>query len=122
MALETPVALFIFNRPEHTARVFERIAAVRPRRLLIVADGSRGGGEDQRIEDTRAVLRNIDWPCELRLNLSESNLGCRKRMSSGLDWVFHHVDRAIILEDDCVPDPSFFPFCEELLVRYASEP
>jgi len=122
MALQTPVALLIFNRPQQTARVFARIREARPERLFVIADGPRGAGEAQRVEDARAVLCRIDWPCKLSLNFSDQNLGCRRRVSSGIDWVFEQVDRAIILEDDCLPEASFFQFCEELLERYANEP
>ncbi|MGH7177843.1 MAG: glycosyltransferase family 2 protein [Tepidisphaeraceae bacterium] len=116
--LKTPVAFLIFNRPTQTARVFEQIRAARPQTLLVVADGPRGEAEEARCDAARAVLRGVDWKCDLRVNFAEKNLGCRKRVSSGLDWVFDQVDRAIILEDDCLPDPTFFPFCTELLDRY----
>ena len=121
-ALQTPVAMFLFNRPEQTARVFSRIAQVKPATLLIVADGARSEAERSRCEAARAVIHSIDWPCDLRTHFSATNLGCKTRMSSGIDWVFEQADRAILLEDDCVPDPSFFQFCEELLGRYADEP
>src|SRR5690606_39168635 len=65
---------------------------------------------------------HVDWDCEVHRNYAESNMGCGRRPSSGISWVFEHVDRAIILEDDCVPDPTFFPFCEEMLERYAGDP
>lgn len=122
MQFDTPVAFFVFNRPQQTAAVFARIREVRPKQLLLVADGARGDFERERVEDTRAIVSRIDWPCDVMVNVSEANLGCRRRISSGIDWVFHHVDRAIILEDDCLPDASFFPFCAELLDRYANEP
>jgi hypothetical protein len=122
VAFDTPVAFLIFNRPDQTARVFRRLAELRPSRLFVIADGARGEGETQRVDDARAVLSRINWPCNLRVNFAEKNLGCRRRVASGLDWVFHHVDRAIILEDDCLPDLSFFPFCAELLARYADDP
>jgi hypothetical protein len=120
--LQTPVALFIFNRPEQTAKVFDRIAQGRPSKFLIVADGPRNEVERSRCDAARAVLNAVNWPCDVRTNLSDQNLGCRVRMSSGIDWVFEQVEQAILLEDDCVPDLSFFPFCHELLQRYADEP
>ncbi len=63
----------------------------------------------------------MDWPCDLQVNFAEVNLGLKERVNSGLSWVFDQVDRAIIIEDDCVPDPSFFPYCEELLERYRDD-
>jgi hypothetical protein len=122
--LETPVALLIFNRPDVTERVFNAIAAARPKTLLVVADGPRAdrAGEAEKCRATRAIIERVDWPCDVRRNFSETNLGCKRRVSSGLDWVFQQEDRAIILEDDILPDPTFFGYCRELLERFASEP
>ena len=119
--MKTPVAFIIFNRPEETQRVFEAIRAAQPETLLVVADGPRTEGERARCEATRAIIDSVNWKCVVKKNYSETNLGCGKRVSSGIDWVFREVDRAIIIEDDCLPHPSFFPFCEELLERYKND-
>src|SRR5712692_5523584 len=121
--LTTPVALIIFNRPETTARVFAEIAKARPSRLLLVADGPRlDHPEDvEKCTATRAIVEQVDWPCEVLTNFSEANLGCKMRPVSGINWVFENVEEAIILEDDCLPHPSFFPFCQELLERYRDD-
>lgn len=116
--LKTPVAFLIFNRPDVTRRVFEAIAAARPERLLVVADGPRNTEEAEICRETRAIIDKVDWECDVRTNYSETNLGCKRRVSSGLDWVFENCEEAIIVEDDCLPHPSFFPFCEELLERF----
>lgn len=121
--LTTPVALLVFNRPELTTRVFAAIRAARPPRLLVVADGPRRGRPDdpERCAEVRRIVEQVDWPCELLCNYSEENLGCRMRVSGGLDWVFGQVEEAIILEDDCLPDPTFFRFCQELLQHYRDD-
>ncbi|CCI32780.1 hypothetical protein [Microcystis sp. T1-4] len=118
--LTTPVAFLIFNRPDTTARVFEAIRQAKPPKLLVVADGPRPDRPDdiEKCKAARAIIEGVDWDCEVLKNYSDLNLGCRKRVSSGLDWVFEMVEEAIILEDDCVPDPTFFRFCEELLEYY----
>ena len=69
----------------------------------------------------REIVARVDWPCEVFRNFSEKNLGCGERMISGLNWVFSQVEEAIILEDDCLPDLSFFPFCQELLEKYRGD-
>ena len=121
--LRTPVALLIFNRPATTARVFERVRRAKPPALLVVADGPRLDRPDEArlCREAREVVEAVDWPCEVSTNYSDVNLGCGRRVSSGLDWVFDSVERAIVLEDDCLPHPSFFPFCDELLERYRSD-
>jgi len=121
--LQTPVALFVFKRPETTRRVFEAISKARPAKLFLIADGPRPGrdGEEEVCSQVRDIVSCVDWQCEVFKNFSEANLGCQERMISGLNWVFSLVEEAIILEDDCLPDSSFFPFCRELLERYRGD-
>lgn len=119
--LKTPIAFLIFNRPEVTFRVFEKIAAQRPETLLIVADGPRTPSEAALCEKARSILSKIDWDCSVLTNMSETNLGCKRRVSSGIDWVFQNVEEAIILEDDCLPSDSFFSYCETMLARYRDD-
>lgn len=121
--METPVAIIIFNRAHTAERVFERIAAAKPKKLLVIADGPRPDHPDdeQQCAAARAVVDRIDWDCEVMKNFSEKNLGCGQRPASGITWIFENVDRAVILEDDCVPHPSFFRFCEEMLDRYQAD-
>jgi hypothetical protein len=116
--LTTPVAFIIFNRPDLTARVFEAIRQAQPRQLLVIADGPRHEGDVEKCRQTRAVIEAVDWDCEVLTNFSEQNLGSVIRCSSGIDWVFSQVEEAIILEDDCLPTPSFFHFCQTLLEHY----
>ena len=118
--MKTPVAFIIFNRPDTAERVFSEIAKARPSRLLVIADGPREDrpGELEKCKASRAIIDRVDWPCEVLTNYSEVNLGCKNRVSSGIDWLFGQVEEAIILEDDCLPEPSFFQFCEEMLERY----
>jgi hypothetical protein len=120
----TPVVLCIFNRPECTKRVLDVIASVKPRTLFVVADGPRADRpEDKRlVAETRAVIDRVDWPAEVVTSYSDVNLGCTNRIVSGLNWVFEQTEQAVILEDDCLPHPTFFRYCEELLERYEHHP
>lgn len=121
--MQTPVALILFNRPDCTARVFEAIAAARPAKLFLIADGPRAHRPDDaaRCAAARAVVERVAWPCEVVRVFSDENLGCKLRPVTGIDRLFAEVEEAIILEDDCLPHPSFFPFCEELLARYRDD-
>ncbi len=121
--MKNPIVFLIFNRPELTAKVFEAIRQVQPPLLFVVADGPRPdrANEASKCQQTRAVLNGVDWNCQVLTNYSEVNLGCAKRVSSGLNWVFEQVESAIILEDDCFPHPTFFRYCEELLEYYQHE-
>lgn len=120
---ETPVALVIFNRPDLTRRVFAEIARARPPKLFVIADGPRSD-HDRDVEEcaeARAATEQVTWDCEVIRYYADHNLGCGLRPATGLDRVFQQVEEAIILEDDCVPRPSFFRFCDELLARYRDD-
>jgi hypothetical protein len=114
------IAFLMFNRPELTRQVFERIRDAKPERLLVVADGAREGHPEDaaKVDAARRIVETVDWPCEVAHNYADRNMGCRRRVTTGLDWVFSQVEDAVILEDDCLPDMSFFPFCAELLERF----
>jgi len=121
--LKAPVAFFIFNRPYTTEKAFEAIRQAKPTKLLVVADGPRADrpGEVEKCAAARAIIDRVDWDCEVLKNYSDVNQGCKLRVSSGLDWIFDTVEEAIILEDDCLPHPAFFRFCEELLEKYRGD-
>lgn len=121
MSLQTPILLLVFNRPEPTMRVFEQIRLQKPAQLFIAADGPRTSkpGEAALCEETKKkLLENIDWPCEVKTLFRTSNLGCGNAVSGAINWFFEQVEEGIILEDDCLPDPTFFSFCTTLLEHY----
>ena len=122
-ALQTPVLFLIFNRPDLTAKVFSVIREVRPSKLFVAADGPRLDKPDDiaKCQETREVVKQIDWDCEVKTLFRESNLGCRIAISSSIDWFFENVEEGIILEDDCLPSESFFWFCQELLEKYRND-
>lgn len=119
--LSTPVAFFIYNRPDYTSRVFDRIADSKPPRLFIVADGPTDEVDRKRTEATRDVVDDVTWDCQVERLYADTNLGIKRRFVTGLEHVFDTVDRAIILEADTVPDPTFFEFCQILLERYQDD-
>jgi hypothetical protein len=123
-ALTTPILFIVFNRPDLTEKVFAAIRRQRPARLFVAADGARPGkeGEAGLVERTRAIATKVDWPCEVKTFFQPENLGCGKAVSGAISWFFEQVEEGIILEDDCLPHPDFFPFCQTLLERYRDDP
>ena len=117
---ETPILLLIFNRPEWTKIVFEEIKKVQPSHLYIVSDGARKdkNGEDILVEKCRQIVLDTDWKCEVKTLFRDKNLGSGLGVYEGINWFFNQVGKGIILEDDCLPNNSFFSFCEELLNHY----
>lgn len=119
-----PVAFLVFNRPDCTRRTFEAIRAARPEKLYVIADGPRESrqGEKEKCALVRKIIDDgVDWPCDVFRNYSSENLGCGARVSSGLDWAFSKCDKLIVVEDDVLPDQSFFWLCDELLDRYEND-
>jgi hypothetical protein len=119
--MKAPIAVIIFNRPDHAARLRECLRNEEDRDLLVISDGPRPSklGELEQVEACRKFFS--DWPGRVHINFARNNLGCRVRVTSGLTWVFEHTDRAIILEDDCLPHPDFFRYADELLDRYEND-
>jgi len=119
--LNPPLLFLNYNRPHLTLQVLAAIRAARPSKLFVAADGPRSGkpGDYEKCQAVRNVLRDgIDWDCEVHTLLRDENVGCKAAVSSAVTWFFDNVEEGIILEDDTLPSPSFFPFCAELLERY----
>ena len=119
-ALTAPVLLLLFNRPATTRAVFEAIRQARPTRLYLAADGPRPGHAQDAVNcpRARAVADEVDWPCEVKTLFQERNLNCGVGPATAISWFFEQEPEGIILEDDCLPHPDFFRFCQELLARY----
>ncbi|WP_407897006.1 glycosyltransferase family 2 protein [Ferrigenium sp. UT5] len=120
---EVPVLLLIFNRPDTVGKVIDALREIKPRHLYVAADGARATRPEERTktEAARKMATAIDWPCEVSTLFREENLGCYRAVSGAIDWFFENVEEGIILEDDCVPDPSYFRFANELLERYRDD-
>ena len=119
-SLRTAVLLVLFNRPAATRTVFEAIRGAQPPRLYLAADGPRSGhpGDEANCFEARRVVSKVDWPCQVKTLFQEHNLGCGQGPAQAYEWFFTQEEEGIVLEDDCVPDPSFFLFCQELLEKY----
>jgi hypothetical protein len=119
MGFNIPILFLIFNRLDTTKQVFEEIRKAKPKKLYVAADGPRNKTEKKKTDEVRKyVLNNIDWKCQVKTLFRKKNLGCGKAVSGAITWFFDNVEMGIILEDDCLPSQSFFPFCEELLKKY----
>lgn len=123
MAATEPVLVMAFNRPDHLAVLMDRLREVQPQRLYVAVDGPRADreGEREQVLACRDLVGAVDWPCEVRTLFQESNLGCGMGVTTAISWFFEYEERGIILEDDIIPDPSFFPYCAELLERYEKD-
>lgn len=118
MRFNTPILFIVFNRPATTVRVFEAIKKLRPKELFIAADGPRHKEDREKCAEVRRIVGDIDWDCQVKTLFRDKNFGVKLAGSSAIDWFFSQVEQGIILEDDCLPDQSFFWYCQELLERY----
>ena len=118
--INTPIVLICFNRPNETAKIFNKIKLIKPKKLFLIMDGPRIGEQEDIINCllVKNIVTNISWNCIVYKNFSKKNLGLKKRIVSGLNWVFSKTKSAIILEDDCLPNRDFFTFCQKLLIYY----
>ncbi len=121
--LTTPVLFLIFNRPDTTQTVFNEIQKAKPAKLFVAADGPRDNkkGEKEKCEQTKKIIEQVDWDCEVKTLFRDKNLGCKMAPSSAINWFFENVEEGIVLEDDCLPHRTFFRFCQELLEKYRED-
>ncbi|MGL4364814.1 MAG: nucleotide-diphospho-sugar transferase [Bacteroidales bacterium] len=122
-SFQTPILFIVFNRPEIAQRVFDEIKKQKPTHLFIAADAPRKNnlGDIEKCAKTRAIIEQIDWACELKTLFQTENLGVAHGPSTAITWFFKHVEQGLILEDDCLPHPDFFPYCETLLEKYKND-
>lgn len=118
--MNEPVLVIAFNRPDLLEQLLQRLREIQPAHLYVAVDGPRPDrpGESAKVEACRELVASVDWPCEVHRLFHDRNHGCGLGVSTAITWFFDHVDRGIILEDDIIPDPSFFGFCTELLDRF----
>jgi hypothetical protein len=118
----TPILLIIFKRQASLAAQLNILRALRPVRLYVFADGPANMKEETECQKARAVLDGIDWPCAVHRKFMDLHLGCGRGPATAMDWFFENVEEGIILEDDLLPHPDFFPYCAELMERFRNDP
>lgn len=118
--IDIAILFLVFNRPEITQRTFDQIKRQQPKLLYVAADGPRINYPDdiELCKKTKAVIEQVDWDCDVKKLYSDHNLGCGLGPVKGINWFFENVEEGIIIEDDCIPNDSFFHFCTNLLERY----
>lgn len=128
--VKTPILLITFNRPSHVRKVLTEILKQEPQELYICQDGARENNTIDLVkcQEVRDVIKELTSAYaisnkEFRLHTlyQEKNLGCGPGPVAGITWFFNQVEMGIVMEDDCLPHPDFFGYCEELLHRYKND-
>jgi len=120
---ETPVVLITFNRPVETEKTILAIRKVKPKKVYFISDGARANIQNEKnlVKECRDLISLIDWDCDLVKIFSNENLGCMRRIVTGLSEVFNLEEKAIIIEDDCLPTIEFFKFTEWGLKNFEND-
>src|SRR5687768_13989703 len=115
--MDVPILFLVFNRPYHTRQTLEAIRKIRPSKMFIGADGPRPGNatDDSRCAEVRKIVSGIDCDCVVKTLFNEKNLGTKTAVSNAINWFFSQVEEGIIIEDDCIPDPTFYNYAGEML-------
>ena len=116
---KTPITIIMYNRPNKLRVLIETLRKIKPTNIFVISDGAKENVKDQNlVQECKDLINSIDWEHNLYTNYSEFNLGLRKRVETGLDWVFDNVDYSIILEDDCIPNQNFFEYMSYYLKAF----
>ena len=120
---DIPVVLIIFRRCDTMPRIIQRLAKVKPRKVYILADEGRNEKEIEQAHECRKTVESlINWDCEVVKNYAEENRGVYRNIGEGAKWVFEREEKAIFLEDDNLPETSFFRYADEMLEKYETAP
>ena len=121
--MDTAVLLITFNRPQYTAQVLAALKKAGVKRLYVFKDGPRPFNEDDKKASlvVERLVDSIDWPCNVKTNYMNNNLGCGWGPYSAISWAFKNEERLIILEDDVVPSTAFFGYMDYVLKKYRDD-
>ena len=123
MNFNTPILVILFNRSNNAQQLFNSIKKLKPNKIYINIDGPRINNQNDLIEvqKCKEIFSQIDWDCIIEKQFHNENLGCKNSVISAINWIFENEEKAIILEDDCIPSLSFFHFCNEMLIKYKED-
>lgn len=119
-----PVVVIVFNRVKLAEKMLNCLKKIEPQILFVISDGARKdvAGEQEKVAQVRALFDRISWDCKVYREYADENMGCDSRVPTGISRAFAYVDRAVILEDDCIPSMDFFRYAEEMLKKYQDCP
>ena len=119
-----PLLITTWKRYREVSLLIENIRKISPKKIYVSSDGPNlriKGNKEKVIKTRNVIIKNIDWPCEVKTLFSSENNGCKKGMIKAINWFFENEKEGIILEEDCIPSEEFFVFCSELLEKYRND-
>lgn len=122
MGYSIPVVLILFKRFDTLEKILDRIRCVKPQKVYLLSDEGRNENEKNMVKKVRNFVESsIDWDCKIIKKYATKNEGVYNNIALGAKWVFEREEKAIFLEDDNLPEVTFFNFCEEMLNKYADD-
>jgi hypothetical protein len=119
--MNVPVLCIVFNRPRETQILVDTLLKANVGPIYFSCGGPRGEQDEDSVNAVRSIITDAPWTVDIRTRFQDKNLGCRRNIIDAIDWILSIHDFAIILEDDVIPEPSFFPYCIEMSQRFSNE-
>lgn len=118
--MQIPILLLVYNRYEGTEKLIKILNKIKPKKIYIAADGPKLNNiiDIANCSRVRKLFDKINWRCKIYKKYNNYNLGCKESITRSLNWFFSKVKEGIVLEDDCLPNKSFFRFCNVMLKKY----
>ncbi len=123
-----PIVIFVYNRPWHTEKMLESLKNNKLSNLseiYVFADGQKenvNANDLQKINETRALLKKIDWCKKITIIEQDANKGLATSIINGVTEVINKHGKAIVLEDDLLLSSQFLEFMNEGLAVYENAP
>lgn len=118
----TPILIVTYKRHDTTFEVLKTLKMIQAKTVYISSNHWKNDEEKEIVLSLREKIKNfIDWNCDLHMIIRTEHLKAKDSFSSAIDTFFQYEDMGIILEDDIVPNQSFFSYCQELLIKYKDD-
>lgn len=119
--MDTPILLMTYRRPENTNYILQLLKKFKQKNIFVFNDGLKNKSHLKAHQETRNAILKFKKENKIKLIFPNKNLTQKKNLPYALNFIFKNYDRAIILEDDCIPNKSFFRFCNLLLEKYKDD-
>jgi hypothetical protein len=119
-----PIALFVYNRPEHTRRTIsylQKNLLADESRLFIFSDGPKTESDKAKVDEVRRIIKDLTGFKSVKVTERNDNLGLANSIISGVTRLVNEYDKVIVFEDDLLTSPFTLQYFNEALDRYAKE-
>ncbi len=119
--MNSPILLMTYRRPNNTKLILQLLKKYKQKNIIVFNDGLKNKEHSLEHKKTRQVISRFKGLKKLEIIFPKKNLTQKNNLPFALKKVFKKYNRVIILEDDCIPNRSFFKFCNLLLEKYKDD-